>query len=56
VLACVLQIINEYGAPEYSLSADVTSGLTLLHGEDKKAIEQVVSDCCPTANGMVCAM
>lgn len=49
-----LQIINEYGAPQYALSADVTSAMTLVHEEDRAAIAEVVKDCCPVTHGMVC--
>jgi hypothetical protein len=53
--AVLLQIINEYGAPQYSLSADITSATTLVHTEDRAAIAQIVADCCPVTHGMVCA-
>lgn len=52
---CV-QIINEYGAPQYALSLDVTSATTLVVEEDKAAIAQIVQDCCPITQGMVCNM
>jgi len=51
-----LQIMNEYGSPEVALSADITPGTTLLAEEDKKAIQQIVADCCPSADGSVCSM
>lgn len=50
------QIINEYGAPQYALSADVTSATTLVNEEDKKGIAQILEDCCPVTHGMVCSM
>jgi hypothetical protein len=56
LLLLLLQIINEYGAPQYSLSADVTSATTLVHEEDRAAIKQVIEDCCPVTHGMVCNM
>jgi hypothetical protein len=49
-----MQIINEYGAPQYSLSADITAATRLVHDDDKAAIEQIVKDCCPVTHGMVC--
>jgi hypothetical protein len=48
--------MNEYGSPEVALSADITPGTTLLAEEDKKAIQQIVADCCPSADGSVCSM
>lgn len=55
LLGFVLQIINEYGAPQYALTADVTSATTLTHAEDRAAISQIINDCCSTTNGLVCA-
>ncbi|KAF6253460.1 hypothetical protein COO60DRAFT_419479 [Scenedesmus sp. NREL 46B-D3] len=53
----MLQVMNEYGAPQYSLRADLTPATTLLAAEDRKHIQTIVNDCCPSGNnGMVCHM
>jgi hypothetical protein len=53
----LLQVMNEYGAPQYSLRADLTPATTLLAAEDKKHIQTIINDCCPTGSfGMVCHM
>eukprot|EP00878_Enallax_costatus_P025108 GHUV01026831.1.p1 GENE.GHUV01026831.1~~GHUV01026831.1.p1 ORF type:complete len:723 (+),score=195.48 GHUV01026831.1:793-2961(+) len=49
-----LQVMTEYGAPQYVLRADMTPATTLLADADRQAIKQVVKDCCTDLNGLVC--
>lgn len=48
------QIINEYGSPQYYLSADITAATTLVNAGCRAAIKQIVEDCCPVTHGLVC--
>lgn len=52
-----LQVMNEYGAPQYSLRADLTPSTTLLAAEDRKHLQTIINDCCPNGSfSMVCHM
>uniref|UniRef100_A0A383WD12 Malectin-like domain-containing protein n=1 Tax=Tetradesmus obliquus TaxID=3088 RepID=A0A383WD12_TETOB len=53
----MLQVMNEYGAPQYSLRADLTPSTTLLAAEDRKHLQTIINDCCPNGGfSMVCHM